>query len=222
MIIRYFIDCINSVYAASQKFKQNLNIPRENHRAFALFFSSNPSMSKLFQSIDYIGGHPKLAEPGGYNFVVDIAERRIKLQIVTLTKAYINFENIVEIHYNEMSTRSAGKAAATALVGGVLTGGIGLIAGAAFGGRKRDASTIIITHIVGERTIDLILKAPGKTEAIYASVSAAISSEAPADFDVSRALSADDKPLPPVNMKGCFIVVMAIIAIAFAIVIFSR
>ena len=39
--------------------------------------------------------------------------------------------------YDEDNFRSAGNAAAWAIAGGILTGGIGLIAGAAFGGRKR-------------------------------------------------------------------------------------
>lgn len=43
-------------------------------------------------------------------------------------------------HKEEKHTRSAGKAAAGAIVGGVLTGGLGAIAGAAIGGRKKDAS----------------------------------------------------------------------------------
>lgn len=42
------------------------------------------------------------------------------------------------------SYRSAGKAAAGAIVGGVLTGGAGLIAGAALGGRRRSKSTFLV------------------------------------------------------------------------------
>src|SRR5690625_6657978 len=47
-------------------------------------------------------------------------------------------------HKDEKHTRSAGKAAAGAIVGGVLTGGVGAIAGAAIGGRKKDDSTFWI------------------------------------------------------------------------------
>lgn len=52
--------------------------------------------------------------------------------------------------------RSAGKAAAGAIIGGVLTGGIGAIAGAAIGGRSRDASTITLTVAYGEIEVDLL------------------------------------------------------------------
>lgn len=44
-------------------------------------------------------------------------------------------------HKEEKHTRSAGKAAAGAIIGGVLTGGVGAIAGAAIGGRKKEDST---------------------------------------------------------------------------------
>lgn len=47
-------------------------------------------------------------------------------------------------HKEEKHTRSAGKAAAGAIIGGVLTGGLGAIAGAAIGGRKKDDSTFWI------------------------------------------------------------------------------
>ncbi|MBS4193466.1 hypothetical protein [Lederbergia citri] len=44
-------------------------------------------------------------------------------------------------HKEERHTRSAGKAAAGAIIGGVLTGGLGAIAGAAIGGRRKDDSS---------------------------------------------------------------------------------
>lgn len=47
-------------------------------------------------------------------------------------------------HKDEKHTRSAGKAAAGAIVGGILTGGVGAVAGAAIGGRKKDESTFWI------------------------------------------------------------------------------
>ena len=57
-----------------------------------------------------------------------------------------------EFHYlglqvDKNHERSAGKAATGAIVGGVLTGGIGAIAGAALGGRKKDTSTAMIGFV---------------------------------------------------------------------------
>lgn len=51
------------------------------------------------------------------------------------------FDNI---SWERNETRSAGKAAAGAIVAGALTGGLGAIAGAAIGGRKKDQSTAFI------------------------------------------------------------------------------
>lgn len=52
---------------------------------------------------------------------------------------------VTDISWEEKSQRSVGKAAAGAIVGGVLTGGIGALVGAAIGGRSRDSSTAVIT-----------------------------------------------------------------------------
>lgn len=46
---------------------------------------------------------------------------------------------------DEDKYRSAGGAAVGAIIGGVLTGGIGLLAGAAFGGRRRQRSAYLVT-----------------------------------------------------------------------------
>ena len=46
--------------------------------------------------------------------------------------------------------RSAGKAAAGAIIGGVLTGGIGLLVGAAIGGRRRKEASYLIRFSDGE------------------------------------------------------------------------
>lgn len=45
---------------------------------------------------------------------------------------------------DEDKYRSAGGAAAGAIIGGLLTGGIGFIAGAAFGGRRRTETSFLI------------------------------------------------------------------------------
>lgn len=57
----------------------------------------------------------------------------------------------------EEAYRSGGKAAAGAIIGGVLTGGVGLIAGAAIGGRRRKSATVFIhfndgAHVYFEET----------------------------------------------------------------------
>lgn len=51
---------------------------------------------------------------------------------------------VVSANWGEKSERSAGKAALGAITGGLLTGGVGAIAGAAIGGRKKDVSTAVL------------------------------------------------------------------------------
>src|SRR5690625_3666437 len=51
------------------------------------------------------------------------------------------------INKDEAHTRSAGKAATGAIVGGVLTGGVGAVAGAAIGGRRKDTSTFDLSFM---------------------------------------------------------------------------
>ena len=53
--------------------------------------------------------------------------------------------------------RSLGTAAAGAVIGGILTGGLGLLAGAAFGGRRKNTVTVFVKfndgcHVAFEET----------------------------------------------------------------------
>jgi hypothetical protein len=68
---------------------------------------------------------------------------------------------------DEDKYRSAGGAAAGAIIGGVLTGGIGLLAGAALGGRRQNKAAFLITfedghHVALEEpsrgTVDALLR----------------------------------------------------------------
>ena len=58
---------------------------------------------------------------------------------------------IVTVHAIDTDKyRSLGKSAATAVLGGVLTGGIGLIAGAIIGGRRRTTASYLVTFTDGQ------------------------------------------------------------------------
>lgn len=66
--------------------------------------------------------------------------------------------------WGEQKYRSGGKAVAGAVIGGVLTGGIGVLAGAAIGGKRRDASKATI-HLVDRGTnkpVQLIIECDEK------------------------------------------------------------
>lgn len=70
----------------------------------------------------------------------------VKLQfILGLRSKKYPVKQIVSIEELDAETyRSGGAAALGAVVGGVLTGGIGLIAGAAIGGRRRTVATYLV------------------------------------------------------------------------------
>ena len=73
-----------------------------------------------------------------------------RFQIGWKARSYTQ-DDIKEINEIEEETfRSGGKAAVGAIIGGVLTGGIGLIAGAAIGGRRRSEATYLIHFTDGE------------------------------------------------------------------------
>jgi hypothetical protein len=72
----------------------------------------------------------------------------LKLQTSLLKRAVLI--KVDRIEWAEQRSRSLGKAAAGAIMGGLLTGGIGLLAGAAIGGRSKDASTAVLLTDKGE------------------------------------------------------------------------
>ncbi|MNC06609.1 hypothetical protein D3C75_541260 [compost metagenome] len=87
--------------------------------------------------INYIGGHPNVEA----NSLIGISQG-IEKNTLNLNG---NLITVTAIEWDEKGQRSAGKAAAGAIIGGALTGGVGLIAGAAIGGKQKDNSVAIVT-----------------------------------------------------------------------------
>ncbi len=114
--------------------------------------------------VEYLGGYPQWPNPCKVNF--SIYQSRILLRkgsdICSISK-----EDIVAISNEKSGSRSVGKTAAGAIVGGVLTGGIGLIVGGALGARKTDTSEVYITYKYNGVELTINLK-PGKnTDKVY-------------------------------------------------------
>lgn len=91
--------------------------------------------------VKYIGGHPDAPFHGN----VTVIREEDYITFLALEKPKIPISSIKKVELEKASKRSAGKAAAGAIIGGALTGGVGLIAGAAIGGRKRDDSILVVT-----------------------------------------------------------------------------
>lgn len=111
----------------------------------------------------YISGFPNKKQSPVHITVTDV-DVQLKFFIGFSKSETITIPavDIVEIGLNQEIYRSAGKAAAGAIIGGVLTGGIGLLAGAALGGKRRkDNELLFIVNNEGyERVIEL---KPSKT-----------------------------------------------------------
>lgn len=90
-----------------------------------------------FMFIDYVGGHPKLKANRMINVIQDLEKNTLTLSG--------NLVTVTNLEWDEKGTRSVGKAAVGAIVGGALTGGLGLIVGAAIGAKKKDNSMITLT-----------------------------------------------------------------------------
>jgi Short C-terminal domain len=77
-------------------------------------------------------------------------------------------ENIIEVSLNQSNYRHAGKTAVGAIVGGVLTGGVGLIAGAALGGKRRTENKLVLTvSFDSSREFHVFIDPSQKTTKLY-------------------------------------------------------
>lgn len=99
--------------------------------------------------------------------------------------------------------RNAGKAAAGAIVGGVLTGGIGLLAGAAFGGRRRRTSSFLVMFRDGAYVAfeepDANLRAVLKTISDKHKVRDLVKAERQDDSCIHPALASVKPPTPAIE-----------------------
>jgi len=132
------------------------------------FFSSLKRQLGSVQ-VQYLGGHPDAATTGltglesdGDNLLLCGGSKWEPF--LTIPKA-----DIISLTLERSDTRSAGKAAAGAIIGGALTGGVGVVAGAALGGRKKDNSVIVLKVKYGAAEVDLLFSS-GNTKQSYSLV----------------------------------------------------
>jgi hypothetical protein len=129
---------------------------------------------KKFTGIEYKGGHPDIIKPCSVSVTVDDFYKEIILKgtgfYSIIEKAVIKVSDIISISFDEKSKRSIGRTAAGAVIGGVLTGGIGLLVGGAIGAARRDISNLFITANINGRERVIILKAGKQADEIYAAI----------------------------------------------------
>lgn len=118
-------------------------------------------------TIKYEGGLPGFnPAPGSIQFKEDVAELKIMVGFSRKTIT-IRPDDILEVGLNQETYRSAGKAAAGAIVGGLLTGGIGLIAGAAIGGKRRKENQLHLVIKYMDKECEVLLSPSNDIPKIY-------------------------------------------------------
>jgi hypothetical protein len=124
---------------------------------------------KIF-TIKYEGGLPDFKPaPGSIQFKDDQAELKIMVGFSRKT-IQINPDDIVEVGLNQETYRSAGKAAAGAIVGGILTGGLGLLAGAALGGKRRKENHLHLVIKYINKDCEVLISPSNDIPKIYAAL----------------------------------------------------
>lgn len=130
------------------------------------------SVVKKFDGLEYKGGHPDFAKPRTTG--LEILKDGIRIRSSNFghggANVKIDKDDIVHVSFEEKGSRSVGKTAVGAVVGGVLTGGLGLIAGGALGAMKKDVSNLYITIKYHNREYDVIIKAGKKAAEIYGAI----------------------------------------------------
>lgn len=165
-----------------------------------------------------------LAGLAGYKANTDVsveiepAYRRLKF-ISWPKHIYINFEDITAFTFDEHYKRSAGKTAAGAIVGGVLTGGIGLLAGAALGARRSGDHTLILAYKLGQTEVQATFKG-ARVGDFYNSVIAALSVPEPEGWNRSTVTATKDQSLPNAG-KGCLLSLSIILSISITMAVFG-
>lgn len=134
----------------------------------------------------YINGLPEVKYKTSITFQAFPEFLRIKLlkgfKWITID---IPPEDIIEVGLNQEVYRSAGKAATGAIIGGALTGGIGLIAGAALGGKRRKDNELKLEVLHNGQNCDIHLKSNKVIPDIYNAIKKIL----PIAEDTERGLS---------------------------------
>ena len=125
-------------------------------------------------TIEYQGGHPLWSKPEKVILSTNKDFGAIYLRpnsIFSLSKPItINKEDLISIDFEKQSSRSAGKTVAGALIGGVLTGGVGLLVGGAIGAKKKNQSELYLTIRYNDREFVVSFKTGKETDNIYSEI----------------------------------------------------
>jgi hypothetical protein len=106
---------------------------------------------------EYLGGHPDITRQQQ----IRVGREGENINLYALNKdepiAMIPISSIKNIKLEKSGSRSLGKAAGGAIIGGALLGPVGLIAGGALGGRKKNESVVILVIQYGVTELEVLL-----------------------------------------------------------------
>lgn len=131
-------------------------------------------MKDFRYEIDYIGGHPNWSTTAKAYLNINSRDKSVVLSNRGFASEgkliIIPRDKIKGIDFEDKKTRSIGKAAAGAIIGGILTGGIGLIAGGAIGASAKNKSQLFLTVEHNGMNFNVILKTGSDTNIIYSEI----------------------------------------------------
>ena len=125
-------------------------------------------------NVKYLIGYPGWDKPAPVSLIVDKGAMRITQPISNGKNLVVNASDIIDVSFEQQKKRSGTSAATGALVGGLLTGGIGLLAGAAIGARAKDKSELTLLFNEGGRERIITLQTKDKTNAVFNALQDAI------------------------------------------------
>lgn len=124
-------------------------------------------------NVKYLIGYP--GWDSKKNVTVVIAKDAMRIaEPYTKNEIIIKAKDILDVSFDAKSKRSGTRAATGALIGGVLTGGIGLLAGAAIGAQAKDKSELVLLFNEDGRERTVVLQTKDKTNAIFNAIQDAI------------------------------------------------
>lgn len=174
-------------------------------------------------NVKYIIGYPGWDSKRTVTLIISDGVIRIK-SLYPKDDIYINAKDIIDISFDAKSKRSGARAATGALIGGVLTGGIGLLAGAAIGAAAKDKSELYLKFKEGSHDYEILLLTKDKTNMVYHEIKEAYdyAIQHPDDDLVKKAKETgvlqtiDEKPLEnPTGFKIFLFVIVFILVVLF-------
>lgn len=127
----------------------------------------------------YEMGFPDISS-GDKPVVIQFRENEVEFKILTgftSVKKIIKPDDIIEVGLNQESYRSGGKAATGAIIGGILTGGIGLLAGAAIGGKRRKENQLTFIVNNNGNECDIFIKPSKDIPKLYSELKRLLSKQ---------------------------------------------